>query len=98
MDTYFRKATKKRHYLKRAKDDMTKKNIITLTEGSSFIRDQCAIVVTRHQNPNAQATLIMSMAIDTVRLATAGFSQVLTVSAIVVVCNFELNAVKVKWQ
>ena len=37
----------------------------------------------------------MFMAIDIVRLVTAGFSQALTVSAIVVVCNFELNAAKV---
>ena len=34
------------------------------------------------------------MVIDTVRLVTVGFSQALTVSAIVVVCNFEPNAAK----
>ena len=73
---------------------MTKKNIVTLTEGSALERTSAEIDATRCPNPNAQATLIIFMAIDIVRLAIAGFSQALTVSAIVVICNLELNAVK----
>ena len=52
------------------------------------------IDVTRHQNPNAQATLIMFMAIDIVKPAIAGTFQGLTSFVIAVIINLGLNAVK----
>ena len=51
---------------------MTKKNIVTLTEGSSFTKTNVGIDVTKCPSPNDRATLIMFMAIDIVKLAIAG--------------------------
>ena len=68
---------------------MTQKKIVTLTEGSALSETNAGIDATKWPSPNAQATLIIFMAIDIVKLAIAGFSQALTVSAIAVICNFD---------
>ena len=54
--------------------------------------------MTRYQNPNDRATLIMFMTIGIVRLVTAGSLQALTSFVIAVIINLEPNAVKVKCQ